>query len=101
VKVSSGPFNIQGENMAKKKRASGGEVYLDHNLCPKHEKLSEEEKKGVLEQYKITIAELPSISITDQAIIKLNAKSGDVIKITRKSATCREAIFYRGVISDQ
>jgi len=100
VKVSSGPFNIQGENMAKKKRASGGEVYLDHNLVPKHEKLSEEEKKQVLEQYKITMAEVPSILITDPAISKLNVKSGDMIKITRKSATCREAIFYRGVISD-
>jgi DNA-directed RNA polymerase subunit H len=86
--------------MAKRKRNIGGEIYLDHELVPKHEKLSEEEKKDVLEHYKINLSELPTIFITDPAISKLSLKPGDVIKITRKSATCHEAIFYRGVISD-
>jgi DNA-directed RNA polymerase subunit H len=42
--------------------------------------------------------ELPKIAKTDPAIISLNTKPGDVIKIIRKSQTASEAIFYRVVI---
>lgn len=66
-------------------------------LVPEHVKLSETEKKKLFEKYNVSIRELPKISRKDPAIVNLNTKPGDVIKIIRKSQTAGEAIFYRGV----
>jgi len=71
-----------------------------HILIPKHTKLSEKEKKELLEQYKISVQELPRIRIDDPAIQSLKPKVNDVIKIMRKSLTAGEAVFYRCVISE-
>jgi len=71
----------------------------EHNLVPEHLKLNEKEVKDLLEQYHISLKELPKISKKDPAISHLNAKEGDVIKIIRKSKTASESIFYRGVIN--
>jgi len=46
----------------------------------------------------VTEKELPKIFSTDPAIRHLNVKKGDVIKITRKSPTAGETIYYRVVI---
>jgi DNA-directed RNA polymerase subunit H len=73
---------------------------LNHILVPKHELISEKEKQQILEQYKITVDKLPMILFSDPAIKHLEAKAGDVIKITRKSLTAGTSYFYRGVISD-
>lgn len=69
-----------------------------HDLIPKHTKLSDSEKQKVLEQYNITIKELPSIFITDAALLPLKVKVGDIIKIERSSPTSGKSIFYRGVV---
>ncbi len=68
-----------------------------HILIPKHAKLSEKEKEKLLEKYNISLKEVPRILKTDQAIESLGGKPGDIIKITRKSSTAGEAIFYRVV----
>ncbi len=83
--------------MAKKKKKLN---VKNHVLIPKHEKLSEKEKKALLEKYNVSLTELPKIIKEDPAIEKLNVKEGDIIKITRKSETAGKAIFYRGVISE-
>ncbi len=70
-----------------------------HFLVPEHSKLNDKEKKELLERYHISLKELPKISKKDSAITFLNPKEGDVIKVTRKSKTAQEAIFYRGVIN--
>ena len=70
-----------------------------HLLIPKHSKLSDSQKEKLLEKYKISEKELPKILKTDPAIISLDAKPGDVIKITRNSQTASEAVFYRVVVS--
>ena len=70
-----------------------------HNLTPKHVKVSEKEKSSLLEKYNVTPKELPKILKTDAAIRELDAKPGDVIKITRISPTAGESIFYR-VVAD-
>lgn len=70
-----------------------------HILVPKHIKISETEKKALLERYHISVKELPKISKIDPAIEDLNVKEGDVIKIIRKSPTAGEAVFYRWVIN--
>lgn len=81
--------------MAKRKKIT----IKKHLLMPKHTKISEAEKKKVLEEYNITIKELPNIYKDDPALSEIDVEDGDVIKITRKSPTAGESIFYRVVIS--
>lgn len=68
-----------------------------HVLLPKHAKLSEKEKKELFDKYNISIKELPKIRLDDPSIAHLEVKTGDVIKITRKSPTAMESVFYRGI----
>lgn len=70
-----------------------------HALVPKHAKTSEKEKKELLEKYNISVYDLPLIKKNDPAIKDLDVKAGDVIKITRASATAGETIFYRCVVN--
>ena len=70
-----------------------------HSLVPKHTKLSDKEKKQVLEKYNITLNELPKILASDPAIKDLGLKLGDIVKIERKSKTAGEYDYYRGVIN--
>jgi len=76
-----------------------GYAVNEHRLVPKHEVLSENEKKKFLEEHKLTLPELPEISIDDPALKSLKAKKADVIKITRKSMTAGESVFYRRVVA--
>jgi len=69
-----------------------------HNLVPKHSKVSDSEKAKLLEKYDITIKELPKIHNSDPAVVKLNLKMGDVVKIERESKTAGTAVYYRVVI---
>ena len=99
MKVSSGrefksrPARLfKGEKMKKKTKIAV------HSLIPKHSKLSETEKKQVLEQYGITVKELPSISLDDAALHGLSVKVSDVLKIERNSPTAGKSVFYRSVI---
>lgn len=71
---------------------------LTHQFVPEHTKLSEKEAISLLKNLSISMRELPKILITDPAISHLDVKVGDIIKITRKSLTAGESIFYRGVI---
>jgi len=70
----------------------------NHQLIPKHVKVSDKQKEDLLEEYDITLKELPKILRTDPAIQSSKAKPGDVIKITRKSLTAGETVFYRVVV---
>ena len=97
MKVSSGPLlskRVTGFSKSMKKKFS-----IDkHELIPKHSKLSDKHKEKLLEQYNISVYDLPRILKTDPAISSLNAKPGEVIKIIRESMTAGEAIFYRVVV---
>lgn len=73
-------------------------VVEHHSLVPKHEKLSQEKAKEVLESYNVTVRNLPKMKGKDPAIRKLEAKEGDLIKITRDSPTAGKAVFFRVVI---
>ena len=86
--------------MTKKKRLKTSEKtdIKNHVLVPKHEKCSESEKKQLLQQYKADIKDLPKINIQDAALYNIDVKPGDIIKITRRSPTAGESIFYRVVI---
>lgn len=71
---------------------------LDHVLVPKHEIISEDEKKELLRVYKIKDMHLPKIYSTDQIVRYFGAKRGQVFKITRNTETSGETIYYRIVI---
>ncbi len=70
-----------------------------HGLVPKHVKISDKEKKSVLQQYNISVFDLPLIRKDDSALSAIDAKAGDVIKVVRKSPTAGESIFYRCVVN--
>jgi len=80
--------------MRKKKTA-----IKNHILIPEHIKLSESEKKELLEKYHISVNELPKINSNDPAILDMKTKAGDIIKIIRKSSTAGESAYYRAVIN--
>ena len=67
-----------------------------HILQPKHSKISEKEKKELLEKYNISIDQLPKIKSLDPALPK-DAKIGDIIKIERKFGDGK-TLYYRLVI---
>ena len=52
----------------------------------------------MLETYHCQPTDLPLIFANDPAIIGLGVKPGDMIKITRKSATAGESFYYRYVV---
>ena len=69
-----------------------------HNFVPKHAILGEKEKRELLKRYNITLNQLPRIMTSDPMIEKLDAKIGDVIKITRISPTAGAIQYYRVVV---
>ena len=70
----------------------------DHIDVPKHGLMTKKEAEEVLEKYHCKATDLPLIFVSDPAIIGIGVKPGDMIKITRKSATAGESFYYRYVI---
>lgn len=62
-----------------------------HHLVPQHILLIKEKEKDLLESYKITKAQLPTIYTTDPIIKYYGWKPGQIVKILRKNGT----IYYR------
>ena len=70
----------------------------DHIYVPKHEIITKKEAEGVLEKYHCQATDLPLIFANDPAILGLGVKPGDMIKITRNSATAGDSFYYRYVV---
>lgn len=68
-----------------------------HVLVPKHTILSEAEAAELLEQFNITVLQLPVISATDPIVKAIGAKAGQIVKIERESPTGK-ASYYRRVV---
>ena len=71
---------------------------MDHNLVPLHEIISEQEKNELFKKYNITQDQLPKILNTDPVSIFIGAQPGQIVKITRKSHTAKEAVAFRLVV---
>lgn len=70
-------------------------VILDHMLVPKHEILSKKEADKFLKDNGLTESQIPRILKKDPVIKAIKAKKGDIIRITRNSATAGESVYYR------
>ncbi len=69
-----------------------------NELVSRHELLTEEQKQLLLKKLGITLKQLPRIKLTDPVSKKIAAKKLDVVKITRKSPTSVESVYYRVVV---
>ena len=72
----------------------------DHIYVPKHEIINKDEAVKVLDKYHTKPTEMPLIYVSDPAIRGLGVKPGDMIKITRKSPTAGESLYYRYVVEE-
>ncbi|MBS3151809.1 DNA-directed RNA polymerase subunit H [Candidatus Woesearchaeota archaeon] len=71
---------------------------IRHFLVPEHIRLTDEEKKEVLEKYNISIKQLPMINISDTALKNMSVKVNDLVMIKRSSPTAKETNYYRVVV---
>jgi len=69
-----------------------------HEFVPKHELLSKQAAEGLMYEFHIRPHQLPYIKVSDPTAQALGAKVGDILRITRKSATAGEVVVYRYVV---
>ena len=81
--------------MATKKRVT---LAPEHFYVPKLEIITKKEAEDVLEKYHCKATDLPLIFSDDPAILQLGVKPGEMIKITRNSATAGDSFYYRYVV---
>ena len=87
--------------MAKKSKKE--EVFeeskvTDHVWVPKHELLTDEQKKELLTQFNATEDQFPYLFLIDPVVREIGAKAGDMVKISRTSDTAGETTYYRYVV---
>lgn len=71
---------------------------LKHRLVPEHTILSKSEINKILKELNIHTEQLPKIKKDDPVCKAIEAKSGDILKIKRKSHTAGKFITYRLVL---
>lgn len=71
---------------------------FESGLVPHHEILSGEEKAELLERLNVSLGQLPKIREEDPVVKILDAKKGDILRVTRKSPVAGEYYYYRVVV---
>lgn len=71
---------------------------IDHDLVPKHIKLSEEEKEQFMEEYQVSKKQMSKMKSIDPVSRYYNSKAGDIFRIIRPSTSAGVGIHYRMVV---
>lgn len=71
---------------------------LAHAYVPRHQIVPPEEAKEVLAKCNARPEQLPYILASDPAAKEINAKPGDLVRITRSSETAGQTTYYRFVV---
>jgi len=71
---------------------------LDHVLASRHEVVKPDEAKQVLERFHAEPEDFPYIQLSDPVVREIGAKAGELVKITRKSQSAGEVVYYRFVV---
>jgi DNA-directed RNA polymerase subunit H len=71
---------------------------FNHQLVPKHELLSKKETEELMREFHIRPHQLPYVMTSDPTVQALGGKVGDILRITRKSATAGQVVVYRYVV---
>jgi DNA-directed RNA polymerase subunit H len=73
-------------------------VITNHIYQPRHEIIGRKEAEDVLRKYNAKPSQLPYILMEDKGLEGLEVRPGDIIKITRKSPTAGQSVYYRYVV---
>lgn len=94
-------FFLCGERMVEKKAKTEEKdevIIFDSNIVPKQEIMNKEDKKKLLDEFNISLKQLPRMRQTDPVVKILKAKKGDVLRISRNDPVIGEYFYYRVVI---
>jgi DNA-directed RNA polymerase subunit H len=102
--VTSGRYTSAAKRNAKKEgielipRIFPAFNIFEHELVPKHELLTPEERMKILTEYRVQPYQLPQIRAADPAAKAIGARPGDIVRIIRDSPTAGKYISYRYVV---